>query len=261
VQWLSKGNCLTRFTELFPTILQFFVSKGDNAFCEELKAVKKDSFYLTGIFQKFNEVNLKLQGNLVTLIDSKKAIITFIQKLALYRQNILRREFYQFPTLASVTQELNNDDIEKFAAHLKSLEIDISKRFADLIELKVEEWMIDPFNANVHDSKVELQEELLELHNDEEARIHHGKGGYIQLWQRKDMPTLYPQLWQKMQLLLLAFPTSYLVECGFSAVSNLLCKQRSNLDISKRGDLRLFLTHMKPDIKSLALNHQGQGSH
>lgn len=261
VRWLSQGNSLARFAELFDSILQFFETNNDITFCEELKAAKKDAFYLAGIFQKFNEINLKLQGQCVTLIDSKKVILTFIQRLALYRQNILRREFYQFPMLDSVSEEVNIDDINKFSNHLNLLEADMSTRFCDLIQLQVPAWMIDPLKANVLDAEVQIQEELIELQNDDIAHALYNKGGYIQIWQRKEMSTLYPHLWQKMRLLILPFPTSYLVECGFSAATNLLTKQRYNLDIAKRGDLRLHLTHLKPDIKSLASKHQAQGSH
>ncbi|GFV37124.1 uncharacterized protein TNCV_3633921 [Trichonephila clavipes] len=51
--------------------------------------------------------------------------------------------------------------------------------------------------------------------------------------------------------LLLPFPSSYLAECGFSAVNDLLLKKRNRLDIIKRGDLRLKLTKLEPDIRSL----------
>ena len=62
----------------------------------------------------------------------------------------------------------------------------------------------------------------------------------------------FPNLWQVAKLLVLAFPTSYLVERGFSAVVQLLTKQINRLDISQCGDLRLLLTDMKPDVKRIA---------
>ncbi|KRX40447.1 hypothetical protein T05_15617 [Trichinella murrelli] len=46
---------------------------------------------------------------------------------------------------------------------------------------------------------------------------------------------------------LLAFPSSYLVERGFSVVTDFLTKKRSRLQIDKRGDLRLFLTNIEPN--------------
>jgi hypothetical protein len=65
---------------------------------------------------------------------------------------------------------------------------------------------------------------------------------------------MYPQLWKEVELLIMAFPSTYLVEEGFSTVQLLLTNSRNKLEICERGDLRLILT-------SLAENHQPQGSH
>ena len=59
-------------------------------------------------------------------------------------------------------------------------------------------------------------------------------------------------LCQRTKLLILAFPTSYLVEKGFSAVMRLHTKQRNRLQITKLGDLRLMLTKFEPDVAKLA---------
>ena len=66
---------------------------------------------------------------------------------------------------------------------------------------------------------------------------------------------------QRSKLLIIAFPTSYLVEKGFSTVMGLHTKQRNRLDIVKNGDLRLMLTNFEPDVAKLAGDHQPQGSH
>ncbi|KAL4152910.1 hypothetical protein QTP88_000743 [Uroleucon formosanum] len=70
---------------------------------------------------------------------------------------------------------------------------------------------------------------------------------------------MYPQLWKEVELLIMAFPSTCLVEKGFSAVQQLLTKLRNKLEICERGDLRLMLTSIEPDIISLAGNHQPQG--
>ncbi|GFS82033.1 hypothetical protein TNCV_1790981 [Trichonephila clavipes] len=41
-------------------------------------------------------------------------------------------------------------------------------------------------------------------------------------------------------------------ECGFSAVNDLLSKKGNRFDITKREDLRLKLTKLKPDVTSLS---------
>ena len=60
---------------------------------------------------------------------------------------------------------------------------------------------------------------------------------------------------------ILYFPTSYLVECGFSAVTKILTKERNKIEICIRGDIRLKLTNFKPNVEGLVAKHQLQGSH
>ena len=71
----------------------------------------------------------------------------------------------------------------------------------------------------------------------------------------------FPNLWQVAKLLVLELPTSYLVERNFSAVVQLLTKERNRLDISQYGDLRLLLTDMKPDVKRIIDDHHAQVHH
>jgi len=102
--------------------------------------------------------------------------------------------------------------------------------------------------------------EFIDLKHDCEALLVFKQVGYELAWIKlKD--TTYPQLWQQVKLLLLSFPSTYLVEKGFSVVVQLLTKQRNRLDICNKGDLRLALTNIKPDIVTLAATHQAQGSH
>ena len=56
-------------------------------------------------------------------------------------------------------------------------------------------------------------------------------------------------------------PSSYIAECGFSAINDLLLKNRNPLDITRRGDLRFKLTKLESDIKFLCRRHDAQGSH
>ena len=60
--------------------------------------------------------------------------------------------------------------------------------------------------------------------------------------------------------MLLYFPSSCLVECGFSAINKILTKERNKIDISIRGDNRLKLTNLKPNVEGLVPKHQPQGS-
>lgn len=61
--------------------------------------------------------------------------------------------------------------------------------------------------------------------------------------------------------LLLTFPSSYLVEAGFSAINNLLRKTRNKLNIIEWGDLRIKLSNFRPNIKEISQKPQAHPSH
>lgn len=261
VRWLSKGTCLTRFVELFESVIQFFQSEKDAALCEQLQTIKHDAFYLAGIFKKFNEINLQFQGANMTLINCKAAVSLFIEKLDLFKHNLQKREFYQFEELLSIKDDVTPEEIERYCSHLNELKFDMERRFNDILNLKVFGWMINPFTADVVETDITCQEELLHLKYDEESKSIFNNDGYLKMWQNKKVPALYPNMWKIIIQVLLPFPTSYLVESGFSAVNHIVTKQRHCLKITERGDLRLFLTKIEPDINKLVSQHQAQGSH
>jgi hypothetical protein len=110
VCWLSKGTCLKRFYDIFYSVITFFENK-DDPLRENLLKFKNDIAYLTELYYKFNETNLQLQGGDLNLIKAKATISALVSNLALYKQNLGRRQFYQFPNLSSVE---TNDDILVF---------------------------------------------------------------------------------------------------------------------------------------------------
>lgn len=252
---------MARFVALYDSVIQFFESNNETNLCQQLKTVKNDAFYLADIFKRFHDVNLQLQGANKTLIGCQSIVSLFIDKLELLRYNLLKREFHQFPELSSIKDDVTPEDIDRFSSHLNELKLDMEKRFEDILKLKVYDWMKNPFTANIEEADTTCQEELLEIRYDEESKHKFDSGGYENLWQSKKMPVLYPNMWKMIFSLLIPFPTSYLVESGFSAVNHIMTKERNRLNISERGDLRLFLTKIEPDIQYLVSQHQPQGSH
>lgn len=101
VRWLSKGNCLARFCELFDSIVKF-LEEVDGALGEKVSSSHCNIMYLADFFEKMNEVTLELQGNNITLVKSKAVIRSLTFRLDLYRQSIGWRQFAHFPQLAKV---------------------------------------------------------------------------------------------------------------------------------------------------------------
>jgi len=139
--------------------------------------------------------------------------------------------------------------------------MDILERFKDILSLEVPQWITNHF-INIEAVEIQIQEELIELSTDETLKSSF-KGSYrlTEFWLQTNIIHNYPGLWTLVKKMLIAFPTSYLVERGFSNVTDLITKKRNRLDIVTRGDLQLKLTNIEPNIKKLAKNHQVQPSH
>ncbi|XP_003381581.1 putative zinc finger protein [Trichinella spiralis] len=260
VRWLSKGACLSRFYELFETILEFFQNK-DLSLRDSLRKYKSDIAYMADLFSKFNELNLQLQGSELNLIKTRFLISPFISKLALFKRNLGRREFYQFPSVAALREngEVHDDDIQIYCDHLDVLQKDMQERFQDILKMKIINWVINLF-SNTDEIEMELEEELIDLQTNEELKPKF-KNGYHSFWLQKQISDLYPDLWRMVRKFLPAFPSSYLVERGFSVVTDFLTKKRNRLQIDKRGDLRLFLTNIEPIVDRLVAMQQPHPSH
>ena len=125
--WLSKGTCLTRFAELYDSVVQFLESEHEIGLCTHVTAIKHDAFYLAWIFKKFNEINLKLLGTDITLITCKDALTLFIKKLDIFHHDLLQGEFHQFPEHLTAKNHVTPEDIERFSNHLGELKLDMEK--------------------------------------------------------------------------------------------------------------------------------------
>jgi hypothetical protein len=66
-----------------------------------------------------------------------------MSKLALYKQNLGRKQFYQFPNLSSV--ETNYDHILVFWQHLEALKKDFTNRFQNVLNMIIPDWVLEPF--------------------------------------------------------------------------------------------------------------------
>lgn len=257
VRWLSKGTCLNRFWNLFDTVLDFLENR-DEELRANLIASKNDIAYLTDLFKIFNDVNLQLQGDELNLIKTKNVTAAFAGKLLLYKRNLGRGEYSHFATLSEVSPK--QEDLLIYCQHLEVLRADFMERFEDVLNMNIPSWVLDPFTYIDAAESSNIEEELIELATNEELKVKF-RNGYQDFWLQKSISQLYPGLWEIVQKILIPFPSSYLAERGFSAVTNLLTKKRNRLHITERGDLRLLLTKLEPDIDNLLKLHQSQPSH
>ena len=211
------------------------------------------------MFSKFNEVNLQLQGDETSLIKAKSALAAFLSKLQLYSRNLGCREFCQFPCLSDLEKKtgMKDDDIAVYCAHLAELHRDMSVRFNDLFSLEILGLVIDPFTEPSTEVPTHREEELVSLQNDEDLKPKF-RTSYQAFWMQTAIPKRYPTLLKDIKFFFIAFPTSYLVERGYSVVSRLLTRQRNKLNITEHGDLKLLLTNLHDCLIAM---HQAHPSH
>ena len=165
VRWLSKGACMSRFYSLYDSVIEL-LSVIDCQLAEAVKPLKNDIAYLADIFTLMNEVNKKLQGEMITFIRYKSVIKAFISKLSFYKENMGRNILSQFPNLCE--NNTTEDERLRYCSHLHNLVEDMHIRFADLLSLDVPRWVIQPFSTDPADLRVELQDQFIDLQNDDE---------------------------------------------------------------------------------------------
>ena len=257
VRWLSKGSCLRRLMELFEPLREFLKDKSEMTLLMTTDG-KAYVSYLADIFEKLCSLNKQLQGADATLCDAKAKIFGFVIFLSLCRGNILSKSYVQFPWLkeCDATQEAST----VIAEHLEMLMNDFNQRFYDLKAMEFPFWLTQPLLSDLSAVSEQYQQELCELQQDESMKTLFKIKGNL-MWLSQECKKKYPRYTALASQKLINFPSSYLVECGFSVVADLLHAKRNQLEITKRGDLRLKLTKLEPRIKQLCRQHQAQGSH
>ena len=163
----------------------------------DLESRRADVAYLSDIFKKLNEVNIKLQGTNMCLIKAKGIIMAFISKLDFYKNCLLRLDLNQFPSLKAVQENQTDDsclsdtNLDCYSSHLQALKEDLLIRFKDLKELKIPGWVVNPFQADANNADPNLVEELTVLQNDFEVEVLFQQIGYEAFWPKEQVK--YPQ--------------------------------------------------------------------
>ncbi|XP_049809507.1 general transcription factor II-I repeat domain-containing protein 2-like [Schistocerca nitens] len=108
VKWLSKGKVLEWFVNLKSEIILFLQQRGKN--CPELDDDEWwiPTAFLTDITQKFNILNLELQGPNKVIGQMTNKIFTFEPKLQLYINELKVKDLSNLPTVAMLRSEIKN---------------------------------------------------------------------------------------------------------------------------------------------------------
>ncbi len=263
IRWLSRGKSLTRVFELREPLQRFLSEKKSPLaahFSDEEWVAKLA--YLCDIFNLLNELNLSLQGKMTTVFKLADKVAAFKAKLDLWGRRVNRGILDMFQTLAGILGESEPEPSfsQLVHDHLSLLLKEFERYFPTTKDPRTgKEWIRDPFVNKPGESNLSAKEEdeLLEIAND---------GGLKSMFETTTLPVFwikvmaeYPEIATTALKTLLPFPTSYLCEMGFSAMTATKTKQRSRLDIS--NTLRVSLSPITPRWHCLVAEKQAQGSH
>ena len=87
----------------------------------------------------------------------------------------INNQLSQFASLENLKLQISEGEVEIFSSHLEQLKDDIDKRFNDVFQLNVPKWIIDPFEADIFEINVNLQETFSDLQNDLEFKVNFSK--------------------------------------------------------------------------------------
>ena len=218
--------------------------------------------YLVDVFEHFNSVNLKLQGEGVNVITCKHAIDAFTRKLSLWHGKINNNEFGMFQELSERCRDnpLCPNLKEVILDHLNALRNEMVERFEDIADAHQFSFVLNPFTTKLEDIQgFKKEEELIDIQASITKQRYFETYGFIKFWIDEGQSVAPILTKTAMEKAILPFVTSYLAESIFSAVIQIKSKCRNRLILN--NDLRLAVTKVKPNIKELVEQLQAQGGH
>ena len=101
----------------------------DKTAFEHLHSTKaKQIYYLADVFNYLNSVSISMQGEGVSLIDTRTNIRVMLQRLRLRKEELEANNFESFPQLSSVAENIESNNFLLFLQHLTFLDKELSRR-------------------------------------------------------------------------------------------------------------------------------------
>ena len=206
-----------------------------------------------------NDLNLSMQGRMADAFKLADKIAGFKAKLATWARRVNRGVFDMSSNLSSFSEEPAGL-AELIHSHLTSLSDAFERYFPSAKDLRNGKgWMRDPFhNDDGRDRLPSKQEDqLIELWHDGGRKTLFDSTSLSSFWIK--VSGEYNEISTLALKTLLPFPTSYLCEAGFSAMTATKTRLRSRLNVG--NILRVSLSPITPRYDVLVAGKQAQGSH
>ncbi|GFV21807.1 protein ZBED8 [Trichonephila clavipes] len=224
-QNLVAQNISPVLNEILHTVIKCVNVIKASAKCEQLFKLfcEQNEDHVRLLLHTLNILNKQLQGTNKILVDAKAKAFGFITNIELCQKHINNKDFEQFHWLQKC--EVTDTALLVIVNHLNNLSANFKERFLDLQQIDFPTWMMQPMLVDLSDiSNMQYQAELAELQNDSVKTLFSIKGAMA--WLSEEMEIKYPNSTKCARKLLLPFPSSFLAECGFNAVNDLLIKKK-----------------------------------
>ncbi|KAK6490688.1 general mRNAion factor II-I repeat domain-containing protein 2-like, partial [Huso huso] len=256
VRWLSRGATLKRFFLLRKEIADFMHQKGQDL--PQLSDIEWicDLAFLTDLTSLLNDLNLKLQGHgklISSLFDSVKS---FERKLQLLQGQLKEGSLAHFPACKELLEEegkvLDHLCSDKNNQIMEKLQAEFRHRFSDFrSHEQAFDIFQDPFKCAPEGAPTEMQFELIDLQESQEAKTAFREQSLIQFYQSLS-PTTYPALRQHAFQMASLFGSTYTCEKTFSTMNINKSKLRSRLtDDHLHSVLRIATTGLEPRLSEI----------
>ena len=198
---------------------------------------------------------------MVTVFKVADKVAAFKAKLAQWARRVDQGVFDMFQSLVGSLGETEPAPAlsQLVRGHLTALSNEFERYFpASRDPRALNEWVRNPFESTPDHLSVQEEAQLIELANDGGLKTKFDKTNSLPaFW--VNAKSEYPEIAIKALKTLLPFPTTYLCEAGFSAMTVTKTKLRNRLDIS--NTLRVSLSNITPRWDILAAGKQAQGIH
>jgi len=144
--------------------------------------------------------------------------------------------------------------------NLELLEEKMAKYFP-AFNIEKYDWIRNPFstiNTLIYEFTLQEEEKFITLSTDRTLKIKFSEITVEEFW--ISIQIEFKNISEKAIRILLQFSTSYLCEHGFSTLTNIKTKKRERLT-NIEEEMRVALSHIRPNIENICNSHQAQISH
>ncbi|KAK0152133.1 SCAN domain-containing protein 3 [Merluccius polli] len=273
VRWLSKGKALDRFCALLGEVKAFLMSSKNKAAADHLVFIQDEKFmsnvaFLADIFGHLNNLNLQLQGKGKTIMDMVEKLQSFTVKLGLLESDISTGRLLHFSTLKTQARQVTGlmvDFVKKIrASRLEDFSVpnEVIAFVLDPLTTRPSGELSSLVKTNVSSlDEAKFEMELIDFQTTSLVKDAFRSAESVSaFWVACSEE--YSTIKNLAFYVLTMFPSTYMCESAFSSMNAIKTHERNRLTHKNLENcLRISVTTVTPDIRSIVANNRCQFSH